>query len=109
MEMDGWTAKKAVLVVVTTKKLVSVDSLEGPLAIPVELIERPLDEQTLVRAQIERVAGGQRPAALDDFRRQLLQPDARPLRENDGALDRMLQLADVAGPCIPDERGHGVG
>ena len=43
-----------------------------------------------------------------DVVREVVHADQRALGEDDGALDDVLQLADVAGPCEVDERAQRV-
>ena len=47
--------------------------------------------------------GGSAADRLADFLRQVVDRKRRAVGQNDGALDRVLELADVAGPVVGDQ------
>jgi hypothetical protein len=47
------------------------------------------------------------PFRLDDWREGLVDPEIWPAREDQGALDHVLELAHISRPVIGGEGGHG--
>src|SRR2546428_2709234 len=74
---------------------------EHPLQLPHRLLHRHREQ--LGEA---RLTPGARGAAGE--RRQVLQRDQRPTGEDDGAVDQILQLADVPGIVVQEQGSHGL-
>src|SRR5215470_15544968 len=75
------------------------EELGGELLVPARLAQHPADVAGHDAAQAQRRAGavgrGHRPHAL---RREIFRADDRARRQRHGALDGVLELADVPGP-----------
>src|SRR5215470_8594958 len=75
------------------------EELGGELLVPARLAQHPADVASHDAAQAQRRAGavgrGHRPHAL---RREIFRADDRARRQRHGALDGVLELADVPGP-----------
>ena len=56
--------------------------------------------------EIESVSDRTTSLPLSDLGRQFAHGDARSMRKDDGALDGVLELSDVSGPFVVDQRRH---
>ena len=83
-----------------------VKSFGSPFPVALVTLESSSNEVTFLRLEIESVSDRTASLPLGDLRRQFAYGDARSVCEDDGALDGVLELSDVSGPLVVDQRRH---
>src|SRR5688572_29606685 len=76
-------------------------------AIAAKTLECALDHLAFPHLQIERIASRSLTTLLRNLGRQFTHANTGAARDDDGTLDRVLELADVTRPIVVHQRGHG--